>query len=107
MTVPEIDVVTLSRLHAEGVTIIDVRNPDEYETAHVPGALMISLPELPERVDDIPESGPLYLICAVGARSRRASEFLVSCGRDDVTNVAGGTNAWIQAGYQTTTGPNP
>jgi rhodanese-related sulfurtransferase len=104
--VSEIDVEALAKLHADGATVIDVRNPDEYEAGHVPGARLIPLPEVAERVDEVPEGEPVYVICAMGGRSRRACEFLLGQGRD-VTNVAGGTNGWIEAGRPVTTGTEP
>lgn len=106
MTIPEIDVATLAGLHAQGVTIIDVRNPDEYEAAHVPGAVLIPLPEVADRADEVPGDRTVYLICAVGGRSQRAGEHLAGLGRD-VVNVAGGTKGWIEAGHPTTAGTTP
>ncbi len=106
MTVPEIDVTALADLHAAGATVIDVRNPDEYEAGHVPGATLIPLPEIPDRVGEIPLGEPVYLICAVGGRSMRAAEFLAAQGAD-VTNIAGGTKGWIAAGLPTTAGDQP
>ena len=106
MDVPEIDVSTLADLQARGATVIDVRNPDEYEAGHVPGARLIPLPEVPERVDEVPGDGPVYVICAMGGRSRKACELLQAQGRD-VTNVAGGTKAWIEEGHTVTVGSQP
>jgi len=48
----------------------------------------------------------VYVICAVGGRSRKAAELLISKGVD-ATNVAGGTKGWIDAGYDTNTGDAP
>jgi rhodanese-related sulfurtransferase len=104
--VPEIDVDALAKLHAEGATVIDVRNPDEYEAGHVPGARLIPLPEVADRVAEVPAGEPVYVICAMGGRSRRACEFLLGQGRD-VTNIAGGTNGWIEAGQPVTAGTQP
>lgn len=106
MDIPEIDVAALAELHAAGATIIDVRNPDEYKTAHVPGVALIPLPEVADRIAEIPAEAPVYVICAVGGRSRKACEVLSAQGRD-ATNVAGGTNAWVEAGYPVTTGLTP
>jgi rhodanese-related sulfurtransferase len=104
--VPEIDAGALAELHATGVTVIDVRNPDEYEAGHVPGARLIPLPEVSDRVDEVPGGTPVYVICALGGRSRKACELLAAQGRD-VTNVAGGTKGWIDAGRPVTTGSEP
>jgi rhodanese-related sulfurtransferase len=104
--IPEIDIAALADLHAQGATIIDVRNPDEYETAHVPGATLIPLPEVADRLGELPTDRRLYLICAVGGRSLRAGEFLAAQGLD-VVNIAGGTKGWIAAGHPTNAGPTP
>ena len=91
--------VTVDELAAllPGVALVDVRNPDEFEEARVPGGVLVPLGELPERVDDIPDDRTVYLICRSGARSMRAAEFLAAQGRD-VANVEGGTLAWVASG---------
>lgn len=105
--VPEIDVAELARRRAEGAVLIDVREPDEYDAVHVPGAQLIPLGTVPDRLDDVPVSGgPVYVICAKGGRSYRAAEFYRSKGIDAV-NVAGGTTAWVEAGHPTATGMEP
>jgi len=103
VTIPEIDVAELQGLHDRGAAIIDVRQPDEYDEAHVPGVTLIPLAEVPDRVSELPTDQTLYLICRSGARSERAGEFLAGQGFD-VVNVAGGTQAWIEAGLPVDTG---
>jgi len=105
--VPEIDVADLARLRADGpVTLIDVREPDEYDTAHVPGATLVPLATVPDQLDEVPADGTVYVICAKGGRSLRAAEFYRSQGIDAV-NIAGGTTAWLDAGEPATTGMDP
>lgn len=106
MDVPEIDVDQLATLVADGAYVLDVRNPDEYVDARVPGVTLIPLAELPDRTAEVPTDRPVYVICAAGGRSRRAAEFLTPLGVD-ATNVAGGTNAWIQAGRPVDRGEQP
>jgi rhodanese-related sulfurtransferase len=106
MEVPEIDVDELAELRTKGVTLIDVREPDEYEAGHVPGATLVPLTTVPERLDEVPSDGPVYVICARGPRSLRAAEFYRSQGLDAV-NVAGGTMAWIEADMPVNTGMEP
>jgi len=95
--------ITVADLKAkDGVTIIDVRTPQEFEQAHAPGAVNISIETLlasskelePYRGDDI------YFICHSGARSARVAD-KVSGEGFAVFNVTGGTKAWIAAGYPT------
>jgi rhodanese-related sulfurtransferase len=104
MSVPEIDVEELARLREGGVVLVDVRQPDEYETFRVPGAVLVPLADVPERIEDIPEDQTVYVICATGARSARAVEYLNRQGSDSV-NVAGGSKAWMEAGHPVEHGP--
>jgi molybdopterin-guanine dinucleotide biosynthesis protein A/rhodanese-related sulfurtransferase len=103
--VPEIDVEELAERHAAGAYVLDVRNPDEYEDGHVPGAVLLPLGELNARWEEVPE-GEVLVICKTGARSARAVEALNGAGRTTM-NVAGGTLAWIRAGFDVVTGPSP
>ena len=98
MDVPEIDVAELAVLREQGARVFDVREPDEYTEAHVPGALLIPLGTVPDNLEQFPTEGPVYVICAAGGRSRTASTFLRSNGVDAV-NIAGGTKAWLAAGF--------
>jgi len=106
MDVPEVDIETFAALHAQGVTVIDVREPDEYTDGHVPGAVLIPLGEVADRVDEVPADRTVYMVCALGGRSGRAAEHLAAQGRD-VVNVAGGTKGWIAAGHPTVAGNEP
>ncbi len=107
MEVPQIDVHALAATAADGC-VLDVRTAEEYAEAHHPDAVLIPLAELTERVDEVPDTagGPLFVICAVGGRSERAAAWLRGQGIDAV-NVAGGTQAWIAAGYDVVRGPGP
>jgi rhodanese-related sulfurtransferase len=104
MEVPEIDVAELARLREGGAVLIDVREPDEYTAAHVPGATLVPLATVPDRLADVQTEGTVYVICAKGSRSHRAAEFYRAQGIDAV-NVAGGTAAWVDAGHPFSTGP--
>ncbi len=106
MDVPEIDTAELARLHTDGVALIDVREPDEYTAAHVPGAVLVPLATVPDELDQVPTEGTVYVICAKGGRSLKAAEFYRAKGIDAV-NVAGGTSAWVDAGRPVSTGMEP
>lgn len=97
MSVPEITVDELDELGTTNIVLIDVREPDEYAEARVPGAALIPLATVPERTDEIPKDKTVYVICAAGGRSMNAAEYLAANGWDTV-NVAGGTKAWIAFG---------
>jgi rhodanese-related sulfurtransferase len=103
MEVTQISVDQLASALTEGsAVIVDVRETDEYVLGHVPGAILVPLGTVQERVDAFSGS-PTYVICRSGARSQRACEFLVTQGCE-VVNVAGGTMAWIDAGFEVETG---
>ena len=106
MDVPEIDVEALAEQQAGGASVVDVRQPDEYHEVHVPGAVLVPLGELADRVGELPTDRPVLVICRSGARSARAVAFLRETGVD-ATNVAGGTLAWLEAGLPTASGPEP
>lgn len=105
MQVPHIEIEEFATLPPDAV-VIDVREPDEYEAGHVPGAMPIPLAEIPDRVGDIPAGRPVHVICQTGGRSLRASEFLINEGVDAV-NVAGGTKAWVESGRDVHTSSGP
>lgn len=102
MAISEVDVATLERKLAEGAPLIDVRQPDEFAAGHVPGAVLVPLGDVPDRLDAFSSTQTNYLICRSGARSMRAAEFLADRGFD-VVNVAGGTLAWQESGRPTET----
>lgn len=102
----EVDLDTFEEAHAAGAVVLDVRNPDEYEGGHVPGATLIPLGELEERLGEVPRADPLYVICAAGGRSLTAAKFLSAAGRR-VVSVAGGTKGWISEGNPVVSGPDP
>ncbi|HKY13917.1 MAG TPA: rhodanese-like domain-containing protein [Microthrixaceae bacterium] len=103
MDIAEIDVDELARRRELGSVVIDVRQPDEYEEARVPGAVLVPLAELPDRLGELPAGEPLLIICKSGARSRLACEFLAQAGVE-ATNIAGGTVAWIESGREVDSG---
>jgi rhodanese-related sulfurtransferase len=104
VNVPEIDVDQLAALGTADIQLIDVREPDEYEAARVPGARLVPLQTVPDALDSFERDRTLYLICRSGARSMRAAEFLAGHGLD-VVNVAGGTQAWLDAAKPADHGP--
>jgi rhodanese-related sulfurtransferase len=83
----------------DGVTLVDVREPYEYDGGHVPGALSMPLGQVVSLAADLPKDQPLYVICRSGNRSLQAAEALVEAGFQDVRNVDGGMISWQAAGY--------
>lgn len=95
--VPAIDIPTLREKLDAGESLFDVRQPDEYEQGHAPGARLVPLGEVPERIGEFPTDQTVYVICRSGGRSAKAVEHLRANGVDAV-NVDGGTLAWVEAG---------
>jgi len=79
---------------AEEIDLVDVRQPKEYESEHIPGAKLIPLPDLNERMSEIDSDKVTLVYCAVGGRSRAAAQMLVGAGFKKVINLAGGIKAW-------------
>ena len=78
----------------ENLQVIDVRTPEEYEIAHISGARLIPLSELPDRVAELPRDEDIVLHCKSGARSARALSLLREQGFTRVKNMTGGIAAW-------------
>jgi rhodanese-related sulfurtransferase len=105
--VPEIDLESFEAAWRAGAAVLDVRNLDEYEEKHVPGAVLVPLPELGDRIDDVPDGRPLYVICARGSRSRSAAEAMRLQLGWQVVNVSDGTEGWAASGRPTASGAAP
>ena len=104
MDVPEIGIEELDEAWSSGSFILDVREPDEVDSARLSGATTIALMDVPVRLADIPTDQAVYVICARGGRSMKAAGFLRARGIDAV-NVAGGMVAWRESGRPVESGP--
>lgn len=102
----EITVQHLAELMTTGVTLIDVRQPDEYEAGHAPGAVLMPLGAVLADAVTVEGPGPVYVICGSGARSLRACLHLEQQGVMAV-NVVGGTMAWMAGGFEVVEGTDP
>jgi rhodanese-related sulfurtransferase len=101
---PEVGFDELTAALEAGALLVDVRMPDEYEVVRVPEAVLIPLPELGERAEEVPKDQRVYVICASGGRSLVAAEALNKAGWDTVS-VAGGTKRWADEGRPVSHGP--
>ncbi|MDN4172094.1 rhodanese-like domain-containing protein [Nocardioides sp. SOB77] len=79
-----------------GLSVLDVREPIEWEHGHVEGAVHIPLMDLPQRLADVPD-GQVLVVCKVGGRSAQAVGYLAQQGHD-VVNLDGGMLDWEAAG---------
>ncbi len=80
----------------EGLAVLDVREPAEWEHGHIAGAVHVPLGDLPHRLDDVP-AGQVLVVCKVGGRSAQATGWLAQQGYD-VVNLDGGMLDWEAAG---------
>jgi adenylyltransferase/sulfurtransferase len=95
----EITVKELSkRLDAgmPGMTLIDVREPHEWEIVHLDAAKLIPTQQLPNHLNELSQTDELLVMCRSGVRSAQAAAFLRQMGFKKVKNVHGGILAWAR-----------
>jgi rhodanese-related sulfurtransferase len=98
--VPTIEVSQVPDPIPEGVTVLDVREPIEWQHGRIDGAVHIPLTQLPDRSRELPVDQQLLVVCKVGGRSSQATAFLREKGFEAI-NLAGGMIDWVEAGRQT------
>ena len=74
--------------------ILDVREPHEYEIAHIQAARLIPLHELPDRLNELDGHAEIVTHCHHGVRSLKALEILKAAGFSKVRSLRGGIDAW-------------
>ena len=77
-------------MNAAGAVFVDVRNLPELNEGYAPNAVNIPLPELKQRVGELPKDKDLLIYCRSGRRSEAATRILMEQGYDRVYNVLGG-----------------
>lgn len=95
--VPQVDPRAFARDRG-GAFLLDVRGLSEWRGGHISGAVLIPLPELLERIDEVPMGQPIVVQCQTGSRSAVAASLLLARGRRQVANLSGGFGAWVGAG---------
>src|SRR5580765_729871 len=76
------------------IKVIDVREPDEYQIAHIDGVPLIPLNTLPQRFTELDPNQTIYVHCKSGVRSLKAVQFLKEQGFKYAKSVKGGISAW-------------
>jgi rhodanese-related sulfurtransferase len=79
------------------VVLLDVREDDEWQRGHAPGAQHIPMGQVPGRINEIDADAKLFVVCQAGGRSQRVARYLARNGYTPV-NVSGGMLAWAGAG---------
>jgi len=105
----EIDEISTIEAHerlesSDGSIFVDVREPDEWEEGHVPGAVYTGRGRLEQRIEGLvpDKSTPLVVYCSAGSRSAFATKALEELGYLNVVNVAGGFSEWKRNGFEMT-----
>ncbi|MFJ2662738.1 rhodanese-like domain-containing protein [Nocardia fluminea] len=96
-TAPRTTVAQLRQLLSDGaVTVVDVRNPGEREFGSIPESTSIPLAQLRSRIGELPTGVPIVVHCAGGWRSSVAASLLRSSGIEQVSDLIGGYNEWVE-----------
>ncbi len=74
--------------------IIDVREPSEFSSGHIPGARLIPLGQLSERYKEIDPHAEAVVVCHSGGRSSVACDYLERLGYKKIYNLLGGMSRW-------------
>lgn len=86
----------LPELKRQGAVLVDVRSYGEYQSAHARDSINIPLNELSTRLNEIPKTGPVLVVCASGSRSGMARLLLKKHGYKNVYNMGNWSNLEAQ-----------
>jgi rhodanese-related sulfurtransferase len=95
--IAEVEVAGVAAVIGAGGILLDVREPEEWEEGHAPGAVHIPLGLLPDALADLRRGTPIVVVCRSGHRSALATEWLGTAGFD-ARNLVGGMQEWAHAG---------
>jgi rhodanese-related sulfurtransferase len=98
---PPIPAITVEELKArrdrgEKVTLLDVREPNEWAISDLPDSIKMPLSSLPLRFGELPQKSEIVVYCRTGGRSGNAVQFLRQKGYEKAVNLAGGINRWAE-----------
>ena len=87
--------------HLQDIALLDVRSHEELQGTDgcISGSLNIPLPELADRLAELPHDRPVVVVCRSGSRSALATQLLIQAGHPQVANLRGGLIAWEEEGY--------
>lgn len=94
----EVTVAQAAEKRDQGAFILDVRQPEEWQQVHIPGATLIPLGELPNRLNEVPSDRGVVVVCRSGNRSKQGRDILRNAGFTQVTSMAGGVVQWQAQG---------
>ena len=96
---PQVPSVTPAQVALEAY-LLDVREPDEWEAGHAPGAHHLPMMEIPARMAEVPTDGEVVVVCRSGGRSGQVVSYLMGNGWDNVRNLDGGMRSWAASGRE-------
>jgi rhodanese-related sulfurtransferase len=99
-----VDVDEAYQMYQDGIFVLDVRTPEEWNEFHVPDTTLMPLDELPGRLNELPSDQPILVVCRSGNRSQAGREILLQAGFN-ATSMSGGLNQWRDNGYPVASGP--
>ncbi len=96
MAIKQISAIALQQRLADGeaILLIDVREPSEFNYAHIKGSVSIPLNKIAQRLTELDPEQEMVIICHHGVRSLQAAEYLRLQGFRYVVNLTGGVAAW-------------
>jgi rhodanese-related sulfurtransferase len=97
--VEQIPVEKVKEILSDHIQFVDVRRPAEHAGGHAPNTINLPLNNLPDEIDKLNPQKPTYVICQSGYRSSLGTSVLENAGFEEIYNVTGGTQAWINAGF--------
>ena len=100
MPLEMLDLDVAQREIAEGHKLIDVREQNEWDEAHIPNTTFIPLAVLQSRASELDKSLPVVAFCRSGVRSLTATQTLLALGFAEVASLQGGIIAWYQSGFE-------
>ncbi len=81
------------------VEVIDVRDPGEWSSGHLPGARLVPLEQLRASPKTVLDRDNVLFVCAAGVRSQTAARIAAAHGLTKIFNLSSGTRGWVKAGY--------
>jgi hydroxyacylglutathione hydrolase len=98
-TLPDLSLATLANGAGTDRVVLDVREPLEWETGYVPGAVLVPLGRVRQELDRLPREREIAVICEAGVRSATAASILQAAGFPRVVNVREGSAGYRRTGW--------
>ncbi len=100
-TIEQVSVEKVKDILSDEIQFVDVRRVAEYANGHAPHTINLPLNTLSREIDKLDPEKPIYVICQGGYRSSLGTSILENAKFRQVSNVIGGTQAWMDAGFET------